>query len=76
MKRTKRNGVSAGRFVEATPVLIAERGGSKGVNRREISKRIGCAHTNVFHYFARFEDLLWAPSRRRWYFMPKPSSEG
>jgi AcrR family transcriptional regulator len=62
-KRT-RTGPTAERFVEETLSLIAERGGSHGVNLREVSRRVGCAHTNVYNYYASFDDLLWAAFRR------------
>ena len=52
------------RFVEATLELIAEEGGSLGVNLRAVSRRIGCAHTNVYNYFDSYGDLLWAAFRR------------
>ena len=34
------------------------------MNLREISRRIGYAHTNVYNYYAGFDDLLWAAFRR------------
>ncbi len=52
------------RFVEATLELIAEEGGSRGVNLRAVSRRVGCAHTNVYNYFGSYGDLLWAAFRR------------
>jgi len=52
------------RLVEATLELIAEGGGSLGVNLRGISRRVGCAHTNVYNYFDSFQSLLWAAFRR------------
>ncbi len=64
MPRRKATGASAERFIETTLEVIAESGGSQNVNLREISRRIGCAHTNVYNYFASFEDLLWAAFRR------------
>jgi AcrR family transcriptional regulator len=54
----------AERFIETTLDLIAEEGGSYNVNLREISRRIGCAHTNVYNYFGGYQDLLWAAFRR------------
>jgi len=44
--------------------LIADSGGSQDVNLRQISRRIGCAHTNAYNYFASYEDLRWAAFRR------------
>ena len=55
---------TADRFVEATLELIAEQGGSLNVNLREVARRIGCAHTNVYNYFDSFDDLLWTAFRR------------
>jgi AcrR family transcriptional regulator len=59
-----RTGPTAERFVEETLSLIAERGGSHDVNLREVSRRVGCAHTNVYNYYASFDDLLWTAFRR------------
>lgn len=44
--------------------LIVESGGSQNVNLRQISRRVGCAHTNCYNYFASYEDLRWAAFRR------------
>ena len=55
---------TADRFIETTLELIAEQGGSQGVNLREVARRMGCAHTNVYNYFSSFDDLLWASFRR------------
>ena len=55
---------TAERFVDVTLDLIAEQGGSHGVNLREVSRRVGCAHTNAYNYFAGFDDLLWHAFRR------------
>ena len=52
------------RFVDTTLELIAEHGGSQGVNLRGVSRRMGCAHTNAYNYFESFGDLLWAAFRR------------
>ena len=55
---------TAERFIQETLSLIAERGGSSDVNLREVSRRVGCAHTNVYNYFSSFDDLRWAAFRR------------
>lgn len=52
------------RFVDTTLELIAEHGGSQGVNLRAVSRRMGCAHTNAYNYFESYGDLLWAAFRR------------
>ncbi len=64
MVKQPRAGVTAERYLEETLALVAEKGGSQGVNLREISRRIGCAHTNVYNYYAGLDDLLWAAFRR------------
>lgn len=64
MAKQNRQGVTGDRFVEAAIELIAENGGSIGVNLRSISRRVGCAHTNAYNYFTDFSDLLWSAYRR------------
>lgn len=64
MAKANRTGPAAERYIEATLDLIAERGGSAQVNLREISRRIGCAHTNAYNYFESREDLLLHAFRR------------
>ncbi len=59
-----RNKPTAERFVETTLDLIEEQGGSLSVNLRQISRRMGCAHTNVYNYFDTYQDLLWEAFRR------------
>jgi AcrR family transcriptional regulator len=54
---------TAERFVDETLALIVEKGGSSDVNLRAVSRRVGCAHTNVYNYFDSFDDLLWAAFR-------------
>lgn len=64
MAKKKHDGPTAERFVGETLALIDERGGSHDVNLREVSRRVGCAHTNLYNYFVSFEDLRWAAFRR------------
>lgn len=64
MGRALRTGPTADRFVETTLDLIAEVGGAGPVNLRQVSRRMGCAHTNLYNYFASFQDLLWEAFRR------------
>ncbi len=45
----QRSGSTAERLIEETLALIAERGGSQDVKLREVSRRVGCAHTNVYN---------------------------
>ena len=56
-------GPTAERFVETTLDLIAEEGGSLNVNLRQISRRLGFAHTNLYNYFDSYQELLWAAFR-------------
>lgn len=60
----KRSGATAERFVEVTLEMIEEQGGSLNVNLREVARRVGCAHTNVYNYFDGFAGLLWEAMRR------------
>jgi AcrR family transcriptional regulator len=64
MSKKKRVGPMADQFVQVTLELIVENGGSQGVNLREVSRRIGCAHTNAYNYFESFKDIFWAAFRR------------
>ena len=64
MATAPRTGATADRFVKTTIDLIAEEGGAGPVNLRQVSRRMGCAHTNLYNYFASFQDLLWAAFRR------------
>ena len=64
MAKQHRTRLTADRYVDETLVLIAEKGGSLDVNLREVSRRLGCAHTNVYNYFTSFDDLLWTAFRR------------
>ena len=64
MPRVTSAGPTSERFVETTLELISEQGGSEQVNLREISRRIGCAHTNLYNYFPSYQDLLWEAFRR------------
>jgi AcrR family transcriptional regulator len=64
MGKALRTGPTADRFVETTLDLIAEEGGAGPVNLRQVSRRMGLAHTNLYNYFAGFQDLLWAAFRR------------
>jgi len=50
---------SRDRFVATALQLIAEEGGSLDVNLRQISRRMGCAHTNLYNYYPSYQDLLW-----------------
>jgi AcrR family transcriptional regulator len=64
MTKRRTQGPTADRYIEATLAMIAESGGSTVINLREISRRIGCAHTNAYNYFSSREDLMWAAFRK------------
>lgn len=64
MTEKKRSNPISGQFVDETLNLIEEKGGSHDVNLREVSRRVGCAHTNAYNYFGSFEGLLWASYRK------------
>jgi AcrR family transcriptional regulator len=64
MTLKQKSGPAADRYIETAIELIAEKGTSSDVNLREISRRIGCAHTNAYNYFANLKDLLWHAMRR------------
>lgn len=64
MTKKKKTGPTAERFVEVTLSLIVEKGGSLDVNLRQVARGVGCAHTNVYNYYADFQDLLWEAFRR------------
>lgn len=76
MAQTRPKGTTAERYIEATLELIAEQGGSTQVNLREISRRIGCAHTNAYNYFESLDDLLMAALRRTLRRYAEAMSEG
>jgi AcrR family transcriptional regulator len=47
-------------LIDITLTLIDEHKGLRGVTLREITRRAGCKHTNLYNYFNSFEDLLWS----------------
>ena len=64
MAKVLRSGDTAERFVATALELIAEHGGSGQVNLRQVAKRLGCAHTNLYNYYASYPELLWEAFRR------------
>jgi AcrR family transcriptional regulator len=76
MAKRNSNGPPRERFIEETLTLIAEKGGSKDVNLREISRRVGCAHTNAYNYFNNMDDLLWAAFKGALLFYAEAITEG
>ena len=45
-------------IVETALALINEEGSSSKVNLREIARRLGCAHTNIYNYYPSLDELL------------------
>jgi AcrR family transcriptional regulator len=39
--------------------MIEENNGIKNVNLREIAKKVGCAHTNLYNYFGSLDEIFW-----------------
>jgi AcrR family transcriptional regulator len=52
--------VIAEALVDITLELVDARHGLSGLNMREIARKAGCAHTNVYNYFPSFDGLLLA----------------
>lgn len=46
------------RYVDEALACIDAAGGPAGLNLREISRSLGCAHTNAYNYFDGLDDLL------------------
>jgi AcrR family transcriptional regulator len=49
----------ARQYVDAALAHIDKSGGAGGLNLRELSRTIGCAHTNAYNYFASSDELVW-----------------
>lgn len=48
------------KLIEITCQMIEQNNGSAHINMRAVARQAGCAHTNVYNYFASFNDLLYA----------------
>ena len=46
-------------IVDTAAFLLEENGGIKSVTLREIAKRLGCAHTNLYNYFGSLTEIYW-----------------
>ena len=46
-------------IIEITLALVEENGGIKNVTLRDIGKRAGCAHTNLYNYFTSIDEIFW-----------------
>lgn len=58
MKNNKKH-VSKEIILEATLSLIDKNEGIKNVTLRDIAKKIGCAHTNLYNYFSSLDEIFW-----------------
>ncbi len=46
--------------IETAVELMKNSDNLSTINLREIARTLGCAHTNLYNYFASYNDLLWA----------------
>lgn len=46
-------------ILETALAAINDEGTSSKVNLRELARRLGCAHTNLYNYYPSFDQLLW-----------------
>lgn len=57
--QTNKNNINREIILETTLKLIDENGSINRVTLRDIGKRLGCAHTNLYNYFKGLDDILW-----------------
>lgn len=55
-----REKLSKEKILETALELIDEKGGYSEVNFREIARRLGCAHTSLYHFYESYPRLLLA----------------
>lgn len=58
-KKSKLTSAGKDTFIAAVLEMLDEGTALRDLNLRKIARRIGCAHTNAYNYFASFEELLW-----------------
>ncbi len=46
-------------ITETAALLIEETGDKNSASLREIAKRLGCAHTNLYNYYGSLTEILW-----------------
>ena len=46
-------------ILETTLSLIDKNEGIKNVTLRDIAKKVGCAHTNLYNYFSSLDEIFW-----------------
>lgn len=55
-----RKNIGREQIVETATRLIDENNGTKDVTLREIAKKLGCAHTNLYNYFGSLDEIYWS----------------
>lgn len=57
--KDNKNRVTKEMILENTLKLIDENDGIKDVTLRDIARKTGCAHTNLYNYFSSLDDIFW-----------------
>lgn len=57
--QANKNRVTKEIIIQTTLRLIDENVGIKNVTLRDIAKKTGCAHTNLYNYFTSLDDIFW-----------------
>jgi AcrR family transcriptional regulator len=47
------------KILEVVLQMIEEKEDVRQINLRQVAKRAGCAHTNIYNYFKTTEEMLW-----------------
>ncbi len=58
-KRNSPGSPGAERFTMTVLEMLDQGTAVREVNLRTVARRVGCAHTNAYNYFASLEELLW-----------------
>jgi len=58
-KMDSRKTITREMIVETAAGMIEENCGIRNVTLREIAKRLGCAHTNLYNYFSGLSEIYW-----------------
>lgn len=58
-RRISREGQTRERFIHGVLDLLERGVGLREINLRRIARRVGCAHTNAYNYFASLQELFW-----------------
>lgn len=57
--QNNKNNINKEIILETALRLIDENDGIKNVTLRDIAKKIGCAHTNLYNYFDSLDEIFW-----------------